>query len=172
MNWEKMRILPRDMLIYIKEYIPEHVLMYSNKCNYSNFWENRTIIKDKTEYKSHENTNGFIYYISWDNFKYTKREYAVLNKYLGFVLRNNNYYLFKMFVTHRISLNKIKKWVYRSKRCDSFVDYIKCFFETYNESTKCQAIFKTLLNDHRINVSHNENIRRNKKIKNKRNKFV
>ena len=124
------------------------------------------------KYKFHENSNSFIYYISWNNFNYTKREYSILNKYLGFVLRNNYYYLFKMFLQHRICLNNIKKWVYRGKRCDSFVNYIKCFFETYNESTKCQAIFKGLMNESRLKLKHNENIRRNKKIKNKRNKFI
>ena len=37
MNYKKMRSLPIEILNYIKEYIPQHIVMYSNKSNYSFF---------------------------------------------------------------------------------------------------------------------------------------
>ena len=143
--------LPKDIVNYISEFIPEHVLMYLNNIYFNKYFPWYCGIKTLPKYCKYYSTRSLKLY-DYENF-------------CRFLLRNDNYFIFKFVLENNMERwMKIKRYTYK---CYIFPTYLICLrhlaLNEYN-AIKCYNIINEQMKTKGIDIKLYKNI---KLIKNK-----
>jgi hypothetical protein len=148
---QKINNLPKDIVMYIYNFIPEIILMKLNKIYFCQYFPWYCSIKNLPTYYSYYNDKGLKLY-----------DYE---KFCRFLLRKDSDFIFKFVLEKNISRwMKYKKYTYK---CYVFPTYLICLryiaLHEYNAS-KCYNLIGKEMKKKGIDINSYKNI---KIIKNK-----